>query len=149
VKAPSFRPSSTIRRQHFVGQLDAAIRLSECPQCLIQTSHRLFRQPTRAGDDARRLHRRGQTHVIVDRPPAHFCANVFSPDDDGENDKLAFLPNRYSAHHKSFQVFDRWGRRVFARNFAPDDPTIGWDGRLKGKPMNPGVICLVCRSRVY
>ncbi|MEQ1746048.1 MAG: FG-GAP-like repeat-containing protein [Saprospiraceae bacterium] len=38
------------------------------------------------------------------------------------------------------QVYDRWGSLVFEnRNFAPNDPTAGWDGSLGLKPFGPGV----------
>ena len=34
-----------------------------------------------------------------------------------------------------FRVFDRWGETVF----ASDDPASGWDGRYKGKAVDPAV----------
>ena len=40
----------------------------------------------------------------------------------------------------SFLVFDRWGNTVFeASNFSPEDPNGRWDGRYRGKRMNPAV----------
>jgi gliding motility-associated-like protein len=38
-----------------------------------------------------------------------------------------------------FEVFSRWGELVYSRkNFSPAD-NVGWDGKLDGKEMQPGV----------
>lgn len=40
----------------------------------------------------------------------------------------------------NFQIFDRWGEMVFEdKDFAPNDPDRGWNGRHKGRPMDPAV----------
>ena len=32
------------------------------------------------------------------------------------------------------RVFNRWGQMVFEkRNFAPNDPNVGWDGTFNGR----------------
>jgi gliding motility-associated-like protein len=53
--------------------------------------------------------------------------NAFTPNDDGRNDiikpVLTFIPEKYI-----FQVFDRWGARVFQTR----DPEEGWDGSIMG-----------------
>lgn len=37
-------------------------------------------------------------------------------------------------------VFDRWGNLMYRReNFAPNDPSLGWDGYFNGCPAVPGV----------
>jgi hypothetical protein len=41
---------------------------------------------------------------------------------------------------KLLRVYDRWGSLVFEnRDFAPNDPAAGWDGRLKSQAFSPGV----------
>ncbi|MEM7103047.1 MAG: gliding motility-associated C-terminal domain-containing protein, partial [Bacteroidota bacterium] len=41
---------------------------------------------------------------------------------------------------RMFRIFDRWGEMVFeAQNFQPNNPVFGWNGMLKGKPLNPAV----------
>ena len=41
-------------------------------------------------------------------------------------------------------MFDRWGNALYSmEDFLPNSPTIGWDGRFKGQPMNPGVFVWV------
>jgi hypothetical protein len=41
---------------------------------------------------------------------------------------------------KKMRVYDRWGELLHvAENFQPNDPAFGWDGTLRGRPMNPAV----------
>lgn len=54
---------------------------------------------------------------------------------------------------KSFRIFNRWGKIVFERdNFPPNVPGFGWDGRVNGKPADPGVYVytatVVCENGV-
>ena len=63
-----------------------------------------------------------------------FVPNVFSPDDDGDNDAFqAFAGCDFLTYH--LRVFDRWGALVFETK----DPDYEWDGDFKGKNLNPGV----------
>ncbi|MEM9929505.1 MAG: T9SS type B sorting domain-containing protein, partial [Bacteroidota bacterium] len=79
--------------------------------------------------------------IIVDILRPIYFPTAFSPNGDGIND--AFVPfgnNTQIVRILDFQVFDRWGESVFINtDFQPNDPAQGWDGRLKGQPMNPAV----------
>jgi gliding motility-associated-like protein len=59
--------------------------------------------------------------------PNILMPNAFTPNDDGRNDiikpVLTFIPEKYT-----FQVFDRWGGRMFQTT----DPEEGWDGSIMG-----------------
>ena len=59
--------------------------------------------------------------------PKILMPNAFTPNDDGRNDiikpVLTFIPQKYI-----FQVFDRWGSRIFETT----DSEIGWDGSVNG-----------------
>jgi gliding motility-associated-like protein len=70
-----------------------------------------------------------------------YIPNIFSPNDDGENDWFTVYADLKGVKQvKQFQIFDRWGDQVFQReNFQPNDPTLGWDGRYRGQEMNPAV----------
>ncbi|HNM25296.1 MAG TPA: gliding motility-associated C-terminal domain-containing protein, partial [Saprospiraceae bacterium] len=38
------------------------------------------------------------------------------------------------------RIFDRWGALVFERrNFPPNNPAYGWDGRFRGRDLPAGV----------
>lgn len=59
--------------------------------------------------------------------------SAFSPNLDGENDRLFVLGNGF--FKIDFSVYNRFGQRVFNTT----DPVIGWDGRFNGEILNPGV----------
>ncbi len=62
-----------------------------------------------------------------------FVPNVFSPNDDGQND--VFKPRGTNLYEFNMRIYDRWGNCVFESN----DIETGWDGTFKGLPVNSGV----------
>ncbi|MEL6867661.1 MAG: gliding motility-associated C-terminal domain-containing protein, partial [Bacteroidota bacterium] len=61
--------------------------------------------------------------------------NIFSPNNDGENDDLELkmspaIPNIYF-----FRIYNRWGATVFETT----DPSQGWNGEINGQPAPQGV----------
>lgn len=77
-----------------------------------------------------------------------YAPNVFSPNDDGLNDRFTiFGPQPRITNILELQVFDRWGQLVFSNtNLTPGDLSQGWDGTIKGEPANEGVY--VFRTRI-
>lgn len=63
-----------------------------------------------------------------------FIPNVFSPNNDGQND-LFCIQNSGCLQTLQFVIFDRWGRAVFETT----DPANCWDGNYNGKPCNTDV----------
>ena len=70
-----------------------------------------------------------------------FVPNVFSPNGDGANDVLQIYPSFDVAKINKFEIFDRWGNRVFsARDFNPDAAAnYAWNGAFGGRIMPPDV----------
>ena len=65
--------------------------------------------------------------------PFIFLPNAFTPNGDGKNDELCLRSNIVAT--MSLIIFNRWGEKVFeTRNQA-----TCWDGRFKGKLLNPDV----------
>jgi gliding motility-associated-like protein len=63
-----------------------------------------------------------------------FIPNTFSPNGDGTNDIFYVRGKGLNLIH-SLTIFNRWGQAVFQkRDFAPNDPSAGWDGKINGKP---------------
>jgi gliding motility-associated-like protein len=57
-----------------------------------------------------------------------YVPNVFSPNGDGQNDKLYLIPVGIS-ELKSFRIFNRWGKKMFETASI----TQGWDGTFNGQ----------------
>lgn len=81
-----------------------------------------------------------RTYVRVERKILVFVPNIFSPDSENGNDRLLVFGGTGVEKILNFQIFDRWGERVFeASDFFPNDDSTGWDGRVGGKKVLPGV----------
>lgn len=65
-----------------------------------------------------------------------FIPNAFTPGaSQGRNDAFG-VSNKFAIDEFiSFEIFDRWGGRVFAAADVSED----WDGSFQGQPVNPGV----------
>ena len=62
-----------------------------------------------------------------------FVPNVFSPNDDGEND--VFIARGTNVRDFRMVIYDRWGNAVF----ESEDIMQGWDGTFRGSKMNSAV----------
>ncbi|HRF42121.1 MAG TPA: gliding motility-associated C-terminal domain-containing protein, partial [Saprospiraceae bacterium] len=86
-----------------------------------------------------------QITIYVEHDRRVFIPNAFSPNDDGVNDVFSiFTDNSQVANVRSFFVFNRWGEAMFELyNFLPNNPSLGWNGKHRGKAMNSGVYVYV------
>lgn len=83
-----------------------------------------------------------RTLVVVEKAYHVYIPNVFSPNNhDGINDVFhIFARDRTVRKVNSFQIFSRWGEKVFEDfDFQPNDPIHGWDGTYRGKALDPAV----------
>jgi gliding motility-associated-like protein len=81
-----------------------------------------------------------QVTVSVSKDRPIYVPNAFSPNNDGTNDIFYIFAGSSVAEIRSFLVFNRWGETVWQfYNFQPNDPSLGWDGRHRGKMMDPAV----------
>ena len=70
-----------------------------------------------------------------------FIPNAFSPNNDGYNDFFTIYAENDVVNIQSFQIFDRWGQQLFeAKNVLPNDVSLRWDGRFKGKTLKPQIL---------
>lgn len=68
------------------------------------------------------------------------CNNIniptaFTPNDDGLNDVFRVTNHYVITSMKSFDIFDRWGGKIFSGT----SPLSAWDGTIKGVLANPGI----------
>jgi len=65
--------------------------------------------------------------------------NVFSPNRDGVNDYFYVIAGKDVVTVNQFQIFNRWGERVFnSKNTKPNEYLGGWDGFYKGRIADNG-----------
>ena len=65
--------------------------------------------------------------------------NVFTPNNDGIND-VFFIRGKGQLQVRELQFYDRWGSKVFVSPGGMiNDPSHGWDGQRKGKPVPEGI----------
>lgn len=85
---------------------------------------------------------RTSTEVSLPPPVCQvFIPNVFSPNDDGENDQFELFTNSlYDVNVLEYKIFDRWGELVWRReNFTIHTSDDWWDGYFRGQPATQGV----------
>jgi gliding motility-associated-like protein len=70
---------------------------------------------------------------IFQTPPSVFVPNAFTPNRDGKNDLLRPIAAGI-AKIETFQIFNRWGQRVFSTTTSE----LGWDGTIAGTPQPSG-----------
>lgn len=72
--------------------------------------------------------------TCIDNCPEYVLPNVFTPNNDGQND--LFVPFPYHAIQSiDAKIFNRWGKLLFETK----DPDLKWDGKAAGKPVPDGV----------
>jgi gliding motility-associated-like protein len=65
--------------------------------------------------------------------------NAFSPNGDGLNDVFYVIAGKDVKQVKQFQVFNRWGQKMFERtNGKTNDTSFGWNGYYNGQLVAQG-----------
>ncbi len=78
--------------------------------------------------------------VIVNPYRPVFIPNVFSPNDDGNNDFFSAFANAAGLDIALIRIYDRWGTLLYeAENLPLNNPSLGWDGMYRGKRVETGV----------
>ncbi|MBL7774686.1 MAG: gliding motility-associated C-terminal domain-containing protein, partial [Saprospiraceae bacterium] len=79
--------------------------------------------------DASGCQRADSVHVRIDERCRWLPVNAFTPDGDGYNDWFHPVTDPCIRTVRHWQIFNRWGQEVFERrDFAPNQPQLGWDG---------------------
>jgi gliding motility-associated-like protein len=76
--------------------------------------------------------------VTVTVETTGFIPNLFSPNDDGQNDQLRIY-GLSSADGFSFTIYDREGALVYKTSEVTEAVQRGWDGTKNGNRQPPGV----------
>jgi len=79
-----------------------------------------------------------QAVVVITVEQTGFVPNLFSPNDDGQNDQLKIY-GVGSAQHFTFSIYDREGSLVYKTSDVSEAVQQGWDGTKNGTKQPPGV----------
>jgi gliding motility-associated-like protein len=75
-----------------------------------------------------------------------YIPNVLKPDSDQQNDFFTVFAARDVERIELLQIYDRWGSLVFEnRHFQASEPSLGWDGRIRGDAAAPGVYIYIAK----
>lgn len=82
-----------------------------------------------------------QVLVKLDRNRNVYIPNIFSPNNDGINDVFRIYTGAGVTNIRFMRIYNRWGDLVFEADNLPPSPdgTPGWDGRFKGRDLDPAV----------
>jgi gliding motility-associated-like protein len=81
-----------------------------------------------------------QVTIFLDIERPVFIPNAFTPNNDGNNDRITVFASPIVKQVRQFSIYDRWGEKVFeSKNFPPSNENYGWDGSFKGKSCNPQI----------
>jgi len=72
--------------------------------------------------------------VCATQPPIVYMPNVFTPNENNVNDFFMPIASFVNPDYYYFRIFDRWGNKIFETN----NPTKGWDGKIKGHKVPTG-----------
>ena len=87
----------------------------------------------------------GTINVLNESSTSIYFPSVFSPNNDGVNDFFqGYTIVDQPRLIKSFDIFNRWGDKVFSRHsIMTDDATAEWDGTTNGNNAAEGVYVFV------
>lgn len=71
-----------------------------------------------------------------------FVPNAFTPNNDGNNDVLQVYGDMSTVEYFEFQIFNRWGEKVYETN----SPRFTWDGSYRGSPSENGVYIYLMKT---
>ncbi|MEM8583745.1 MAG: gliding motility-associated C-terminal domain-containing protein [Bacteroidota bacterium] len=89
--------------------------------------------------------------LLVDEDLRAYVPSAFSPNDDGVNDRFFPFGGAEVERASNFRIFNRYGGLVYeyADSFRPNDPSIGWDGRIDGELADIGVYVYVIALQLF
>ncbi len=73
-----------------------------------------------------------------------FVPNIFTPNNDGNNDRFMVYGNEGVRQITRLSIYNRWGENVFNQTNTPhSDERYGWDGTFHDKKCRPAVYAYI------
>ncbi len=84
--------------------------------------------------------------VTVTKRRPIYPPNAMGPDLNSPNDRFTLYGSPGADLIEVLRIYDRWGDLLFEnKNFALNDPQLGWDGSFRGKLVDSGVYAFYAR----
>lgn len=87
-----------------------------------------------------------QIKVLHERPI--FAPNVFSPNNDGENDLFEIFTGPTIDFGQQLQIFNRWGQLIYDMRNNNHGKRLTWNGYIQGKLADSGVYIYVAKLQL-
>lgn len=127
----------------FVWRLDPGLSCYHCAQPIATpyetTTYKLTAEAPGGCTDTDSL------TVFVQKVRDVYIPNVFSPNDNGENDYFTVYGGP-EVSEVNLEIYSRWGELVYRNVGGANDESRGWDGTFRGELVSPGVF--VYRAQV-
>ncbi len=76
-----------------------------------------------------------QLELRVNQENPFYVPNIFSPNEDGRNDRFRFFAGEGVESILQLRIWSRWGNLMFeAGPGGLDDPSMSWDGNFQNQP---------------
>lgn len=83
--------------------------------------------------------------VKVIKKRSFTISNIFSPNNDGNNDQIRYYAGKDISDIKNFQIYDRWGNLIYHKDIQFSGvENMDWDGNFRSQPVPSGVYTWVC-----
>lgn len=83
--------------------------------------------------------------VTVNKTRSFVISNVFTPNNDGVNDRITFFAGNDVAGIRYFRVYDRWGNLVYQTSTDSHGVSeMDWNGEINGSKVVSGAYTWMC-----
>jgi gliding motility-associated-like protein len=131
---------------HYMWQPGASVTCDTCPSTVAVPPNTL--EYTVIVTDSNGCVIKDKRKITI-RPGKIYVPNVINPETNIDNDRFTLYAESGVSSILLLQIFDRWGDLVFEnKNFEPNNAQLGWDGRFRDKPVNPGVYTYLFKLRL-
>ncbi len=109
-----------------------------CDTCMYHPVHSFRYEVTVLDSNGCRAY--DERTIVVENGRQVYIPNVFAPDSPFENAVFRIFCGEDVERIRTFRVYNRWGKSIVEQNdLAPNDPLMGWDGRIDGEKAGPAV----------
>jgi len=83
---------------------------------------------------------RDSVYIEVRKSRKIYFPNSFTPNGDNINDRYTIFPVAPNVQSiDTWNIYDRWGNLVMARNEMDPSQDLSWDGVFNGRPLSSGI----------